>query len=275
MERDTTEAALLDELLDAFAQQRTLYISVLESPSDARRKAQNLLAEQMSPLQKKSLDWSGRLQAWNGERLKDADQALITEFAGVQRGLTRTLAIALGSGFLLMLAGTAYIVRLERQTHGRYMQLTHSQRELQQLSARLVDAQETERRSISRELHDEIGQALGALLVDLGRLSSASNDRPEVKTQLENMKVVTERTFQAVRNVALLLRPSMLDDLGLVAALRSGRAARYRAAAKSKSTCNLKTSPMICPTNTGFASIVWCKRRSATPCVIPEPRMLK
>jgi len=219
VERDSTEAELLDELLDAFAQQRTLYISVLASPSNDRPKAQNLLAEQMSPLQKKSLDWSGKLQAWNGERLKSADQALVTEFAGVQRGLTRTLAIGLGSGFLLVLAGTAYIVRLERQTRGRYMQLTHSQQELQQLSARLVDAQETERRSISRELHDEIGQALGALLVDLGRLSSASADRPEVKTQLENMKVVTERTFQAVRNVALLLRPSMLDDLGLVAAL--------------------------------------------------------
>ena len=91
---------------------------------------------------------------------------------------------------------------------------------MQQLSARLVDAQETERRSISRELHDEVGQALGALLVDLGRLSTTlSDDRPEVKAQLDNMKSVTERTFQAVRNIALLLRPSMLDDLGLVAAL--------------------------------------------------------
>ena len=101
----------------------------------------------------------------------------------------RALAIGFGSGFLLVLAGTAYIVRLERQTQGRYTELAQSRRELQQLSARLVDAQETERRSISRELHDEIGQALGALLVDLGRLSAAlSDDRPEVKAQVENMK---------------------------------------------------------------------------------------
>ena len=93
VERDSTEAALLDELLDAFAQQRTLYISVLASPSDARRKAENALADQISPLQKKSLDWSGRLQAWNGERLKNADQALVTEFAGVQGGLTSGLSL--------------------------------------------------------------------------------------------------------------------------------------------------------------------------------------
>ena len=220
VERDTTEAALLDGLQDVFSQQRTLYISVLARRPDERRKGQSLIAEQMVPLQNKILDWSARLQTWNGERLKNVDQALVTEFAGVQGGLKRALAIGFGSGFLLVLVSMAYILRLERQTHSRYTQLAQSQHDLQQLSARLVDAQETERRSISRELHDEIGQALGALLVDVGRLSTTlSNDRPEVKAQLENMKSVTERTFQAVRNIALLLRPSMLDDLGLVAAL--------------------------------------------------------
>jgi len=114
----------------------------------------------------------------------------------------------------------AYIIRLERQTHGRYVQLAQSQDELQRLSSRLVDAQETERRSLSRELHDGIGQALGALLVDIGRLSTTlPDDRPEVRTQLDNMKSVAEATLLSVRNIALLLRPSMLDDLGLVAAL--------------------------------------------------------
>ena len=130
------------------------------------------------------------------------------------------LTVGFGSGFLLVLGSIAYIVRLERQTHNRYLQLVRSQHELQRLSSRLVDAQETERRSLSRELHDGIGQALGALLVDIGRLSTTlSDDRPEVRTQLDNMKSVAERTFQSVRNIALLLRPSMLDDLGLVAAL--------------------------------------------------------
>jgi signal transduction histidine kinase len=100
------------------------------------------------------------------------------------------------------------------------VELARSRYALQQLSARLVDAQETERRAISRELHDEVGQSLGALLVDIGRLSTTlSGGHPEVKTQLDNLKSVAERTFQSVRNIALLLRPSMLDDLGLAAAL--------------------------------------------------------
>jgi signal transduction histidine kinase len=113
----------------------------------------------------------------------------------------------------------AYIVRLDRQTRARYVELARSRHALQQLSARLVDAQETERRAISRELHDEVGQSLGALLVDIGRLSTTLSGDPEVKTQLDNLKSVAERTFQTVRNIALLLRPSMLDDLGLAAAL--------------------------------------------------------
>src|SRR5262249_30086352 len=84
----------------------------------------------------------------------------------------------------------------------------------------LLDAQETERRSISRELHDEVGQSLGALLVDLSRMSAnAPAGQPELKDQLDHMKSAAERTMQTVRNIALLLRPSMLDDLGLAAAL--------------------------------------------------------
>jgi signal transduction histidine kinase len=157
---------------------------------------------------------------WDARQTQQADQALVTTFGRLQGGLSRVLAIGFGSGLLLVLGSMAYIVRLERQTHNRYVQLARSQHELQRLSERLVDAQETERRSISRELHDEIGQALGVLLVDIGRLSSTlPHDRPEMKTQLDSMKSVAERTFQAVRNIALLLRPSMLDDLGLVAAL--------------------------------------------------------
>jgi signal transduction histidine kinase len=220
-ERDSAEAALLDGIEDVVSQQRTLYISVLAARPDQRsQQNQSQVSREMVALQKQILDWSGRLQTWNGRQLQQADQALVTQFGTLQRGLSQALAIGFGSGFLLVLGSMAYIVRLERQTRHRYIELARSQHELQQLSSRLLDAQETERRSISRELHDEVGQSLGALLVDIGRLSTTlSNGHPEVRPQLENMKSVAERTFQSVRDIALLLRPSMLDDLGLAAAL--------------------------------------------------------
>lgn len=219
--RDSGEAALLDGLEEVYSQQRTLYISVLAAPGeDHGQQVSPVVAQHMKQLQGQIFDWSARLKAWNGQRLQDVDHSLTSEFGSVRAGLTRALAIVFGSGFLLVIAGMAYIVRLERQTQKRYLLLAQSQHDMRELSARLVDVQETERRTISRELHDEVGQSLGALLVDVGRLSTMlSNDRPEVKTQLENMKAVAERTFQEVRNIALLLRPSMLDDLGLVAAL--------------------------------------------------------
>jgi signal transduction histidine kinase len=83
-----------------------------------------------------------------------------------------------------------------------------------------VDAQETERRSISRELHDEVGQALGLLLMEVGRLSNQlASDDAKSQELVEHIKELAERTVQTVRNIALLLRPSMLDDLGLVPAV--------------------------------------------------------
>lgn len=197
-----------------------IYPSSPQNPYERRRQALNLISGRMVPLQRQILDWSGKLQTWNGERHQHADRALVTEFGSLQGGLSRVLSIGFGSGLLLVLGSMVYIIRLERQTHGRYVQLAQNRHELQRLSSRLVDAQETERRSLSRELHDGIGQALSALLVDIGRLSTTlPDDRPEVRTQLDNMKSVAETTLLSVRNIALLLRPSMLDDLGLAAAL--------------------------------------------------------
>jgi signal transduction histidine kinase len=80
------------------------------------------------------------------------------------------LSIALGVGLVLSLDSIIYLLRLGKEAEWRYQELARSRTELEALSAQLVDAQETERRSISRELHDEVGQSLGALLVGVGRL---------------------------------------------------------------------------------------------------------
>jgi signal transduction histidine kinase len=218
-DRDSIEAMLLGGMEDVFLQQRRLYL--LDS-ADGSQEPQNkeALAAPVSALQKQGVDWSRRFQAWNRAKLQQADQAMAIKFAGVQNSLLRVLAIGFGSGLLLVLGSMVYIFQLERQTRNRYVEVARSKDELQRLSARLVDAQETERRSISRELHDEIGQSLGALLVDISRLAnSLGHDRSEARSELERMKALAERTLSGVRDMALLLRPSMLDDLGLVAAL--------------------------------------------------------
>jgi signal transduction histidine kinase len=189
-------------------------------PEQRRLRAVATIHRDIEPLQISILEWSDRLRSSGDRELHTADQAMLAQFSSVQTSLTRSLVLALGSGLVLVLASMLYILQLERQTQGRYLELAHSRGELERLSARLVDAQESERRNISRELHDEVGQTLGALLVDFGRLSaSLSNAPPDVRGQVERMKAVAEGSVRSVRNLALLLRPSMLDDLGLVAAL--------------------------------------------------------
>jgi signal transduction histidine kinase len=83
----------------------------------------------------------------------------------------------------------------------------------------LVDAQEAERRALSRELHDEVGQSLGALLMDVSRLKSQLSGSANLRDELDHIRNVAEKTVATVRNMSLLLRPSMLDDLGLVPAV--------------------------------------------------------
>jgi PAS domain S-box-containing protein len=92
-------------------------------------------------------------------------------------------------------------------------------RKLQVLSRRLVEAQETERRNIARELHDEIGQALTVMQLNLQAMLQSPGADALTPRLNESLKVV-ERVLEQVQDISLDLRPSILDDLGLEPALR-------------------------------------------------------
>lgn len=87
-----------------------------------------------------------------------------------------------------------------------------------QLLEKVIAAQEDERRRIARELHDETGQALTSLLVRLQTMNQQC-PLPEMKTQMDDLRRVLAETLSNVRALAVELRPSVLDDLGLAAAL--------------------------------------------------------
>jgi PAS domain S-box-containing protein len=89
---------------------------------------------------------------------------------------------------------------------------------LQTLSRRLLNVQEKERRHLARELHDEIGQVLTAVQINLEAISRSSS-AVDVAPRLEESIGMVERALGQVRDLSLDLRPSMLDDLGLVSAL--------------------------------------------------------
>jgi signal transduction histidine kinase len=90
---------------------------------------------------------------------------------------------------------------------------------LRRFSRQLVEVQEAERRHLARELHDEIGQALTAAKINLQ--SAVAGASAAASAKLEDTAAILDRLLGQVRQISLNLRPSMLDDLGLVSALRS------------------------------------------------------
>ncbi|RMF00638.1 MAG: GAF domain-containing protein, partial [Chloroflexi bacterium] len=97
------------------------------------------------------------------------------------------------------------------------VQTSHAQ--LEQLSQRLVEVQETERRRIARELHDEAGQALTSLMIGLHVLEKDADNRQSVLARVSELKNLTKNISEDLHRLAMDLRPASLDYLGLVATL--------------------------------------------------------
>jgi two-component system sensor histidine kinase UhpB len=86
-------------------------------------------------------------------------------------------------------------------------------------SARVLLAQEAERRRIAQELHDEVGQSMTAILLVLGRAADDAHD--PLRDELHQAQEITRECLDEVRRLVRRLRPGVLDDLGLVSALSS------------------------------------------------------
>jgi signal transduction histidine kinase len=101
-----------------------------------------------------------------------------------------------------------------------FEEMREGRRRLQALSRRLVEVQESERRYVARELHDEVGQALTSLRVKLGLLERQGEAPAAIRLGLIQLSAVIEQVMENLHRLAIDLRPASLDHLGLEAALR-------------------------------------------------------
>jgi signal transduction histidine kinase len=104
------------------------------------------------------------------------------------------------------------------ELHRKSERLTESEDKLRRLAAHLISVREEERAHIAREIHDELGQVLTGIKMEVGWLAKRLKE-PELLEKTDSMSKLIDSTVQTVRKIATGLRPEMLDDMGLVAAI--------------------------------------------------------
>jgi signal transduction histidine kinase len=162
-----------------------------------------------------------QIQALTADDLRQRQEEVDASMDRFRETAERTLIVVLVLALAVAMGSTYQIWRLEGKADKQRVRTEHAERELRLLSQKLVRAQEEERRHIARELHDEIGQMLTALKVELGNLDRLRNSRDEeYRAHLDDAKQLATQTLVSVRTMASGLRPSVLDDLGLGPALQ-------------------------------------------------------
>ncbi|HEY1239202.1 MAG TPA: histidine kinase [Bryobacteraceae bacterium] len=206
----------LEAEIDAYWQ--VLDQMLASSRQDRERLRSAFFYDQLIPRRTTMLQIADRITAVNERGLNRAEERLAASSDGLRRSLILTFLITLAGGLVLAVITIARTVRLERELQKRLEENARARTDLQELSARLVRTQENERRSLARELHDEVGQSLSAILME-AESAVCADDPHETRDHLQAIRGLAERTVNEVRDLALLLRPSMLDDFGLVPAL--------------------------------------------------------
>src|SRR5581483_9608662 len=189
---------------------------------ERHRRGYEFLKQEVYPRRSAMLRLADEIAATNEQQLNTSSQRVALLFSQVRDRIAITLAVTLVLGLALAIVSMLSILQAERAAVARYREVSQARQELKELSARVVHAQEDERRAISRELHDQVGQAMSALHLGLSNLLATvpGEVRDVLAPQINPLRRIAEECVKSVRNISLLLRPSMLDDLGLVPALR-------------------------------------------------------
>jgi signal transduction histidine kinase len=188
--------------------------------AEKRERWTEFVRGRLLPSREAVLDQAARLGADNLAFLDQRQNSLREALDDVQTYIGRVLALVLVLGVMISGITIARITRLEKRA-GRYSKdVEQVSEELRLLSQKLVQVQEAERKSLSRELHDEVGQMMTALRMELGSAEERLGvSAPQALSHLKAAAALAEQTLRSVRGLARGLRPSMLDELGLAPAL--------------------------------------------------------
>jgi signal transduction histidine kinase len=188
------------------------------TPEQRNKYRYEFFYSELVPRRTSMLQIADRVGELNEQALQRGNERLAGLVRQLQLGLLIMTGVTLLLGAGLAIYTRYLIIRLQREVRLRLAETTEARADLRELSAKLVRAQEEERRALSRELHDEAGQSFSAIMLEAENLLDVTPD-PGMAARLQSIRNVAERGVTETRNMALLLRPSMLDDFGLVPAL--------------------------------------------------------
>jgi len=190
------------------------------TPSEKIMRSATFLRREVGPRREAVLAIAQEIEELNNSNLVAQRAEVARRQTALHDDLYRLLLRTILLGLAVALLAVFRLRVLERRSDEQRAEAQAAEHRLRELSQQLVAAQEEERRHLSRELHDHVAQVLTALRMELGRIERV---RPPGDTRVgaavAEAKNLVDSMFRTVRDLALGLRPSMLDDFGLRAAL--------------------------------------------------------
>jgi signal transduction histidine kinase len=216
------EAERLRELLKELQDYWTSMDPILSwTPQEKFVFSRTFLRGEVLPRQKAVVALAREISEINVANLRKEQQRIQESQKLFENFLRRTVVFTLVMGLVVAVLSIVRVVSLERHRERERRRAETAEAELRRLSRKLVRTQEEEHKLLSRELHDAVGQMLSAMTMELGNMESFLTSSPEkLRERLNEARSLNAETLREVRALAMGLRPTMLDELGLGSALR-------------------------------------------------------
>jgi signal transduction histidine kinase len=201
------------------------YWSVLDplfdwTPAEKGARSLSFLRTEVLPRRDEVLRITREIEELNDSNRRDQRAQVALREGELRGNLGRILWASLGLGALVAVLAVARVRVLETRSQEQHERTERAEGEMRTLSQRLVGAQEEERRRLARELHDEVGQMLTALRMELGKAERVrASNGSAFGAGIAECKRIIDTVMESVRALSMGLRPAMLDDFGLGSAL--------------------------------------------------------
>jgi signal transduction histidine kinase len=179
------------------------------TPTEKILRSASFLRREVVPRREAALAIAQQIEELNNANVAAQRKEVAARYDTFRQDLLRLLWQTVALGLTVAVIVVVRLRVLERRS-------TEAEHQMRELSQQLVHTQEDERKNLSRELHDHVAQVLTGLRMELGRIERTS---AAAGPAVAECKKLVDDMFRTVRNLALGLRPSMLDDFGLQAAL--------------------------------------------------------